>query len=220
MGIGVVIYGPRYCGKTSFVGASDALEVYAYPDVDWGVFKKLAFAVAAGDPVVVENVHFLTESCTKYICDKENEEHPQLAGNRKSIIYQKIKEEMRDVLFSLASKVNHIYFTADMDTKHLDSSLYKGTFMYPKFDWVLEDIMPHITQQTICMTPTYKTVKRTSKLTGETELIRKEKRIMICSARPDIYAGDSTEKLPNEFDAGTSGTEAYENYMKYMKKEQ
>ena len=223
MSIGTVLYGPRYCGKTSFLEAIEGsvkhINTYGVGCVEgWEAFKDTVEAIEQPYEVLtVDGLSRLNEMCTEYICEQENEEHPSLAGNRKSIIYKKIKTEMQDVLFSLPMRCNHIFFTADMETKELNSSLYKGTFLYPKFDWVLEDIMPHITQQTICLSPTYVYKKVKSRSTGEVRNERKEKRIMICSARPDIYAGDSTGKLPKEIDAGTSGAEAYKNYMKEMK---
>ena len=223
MSIGTVIYGPRYCGKTSFAETIDKNVVWfsTIGNQDtWKDFKNIVETLTKKDKyIVIDGIGKMTDLCTDYICEQEDEEHPQLAGNRKSLIYRKIKEEAKDVFFALHENSEHVFYLAEMETKNLDSSLYKGTFMYPKFDWVLEDIMPHITQQTICMAPSYTTVKRKSKLTGDVELIRKEKRIMICSARPDIYAGDSTGKLPKEFDAGESGIEAYETYQRYMTKE-
>lgn len=214
MSIGTVIYGPRYCGKTSFCEAiDDAFRIYTD---EWEGFKDMVDLVSPESIVTVENIHRLLESCTDYVCDTENEEHPQLAGNRKSIVYKKIKQEMKDVFFALAEKASHVFYTCSMETTQLDSTLYKGTYFYPKFDWVLEDIMPSITDQTICMIPSYKSVKAKHRATGEVSIKRKEKRIMICSARPDIYAGDSTGKLPKEFCAGESGEEAYQNYMKEM----
>ena len=217
MSIGTVIYGPRYVGKTSFLKAVP--DAYHISTSDWEEFQSIGDDTKLCDAITVDNIHRLLESCTSYVCEQENEEHPQLAGNRKSIIYKKIKEEMKEVLFALADKCESIFFTVAMDKAQLNSSLYQGTYFYPKFDWVLEDIMPHITDQTIAMMPTYKSVKRKNKNTGDVDYVRKEKRIMICSPRADVYAGDSTGNLPNEFDAGNSGAEAFAIYSKYMTKD-
>ena len=222
MSIGTIIYGPRYIGKTSFIEqVCDYIwdsGIYVHSG-GWKQFKRDCETEEANLTVGIDGIGDMFALCVEYICEQENEEHPSTSGNRKPLLWEKIKGEMRDVLFTLSDKVDHLYFTADMETKNLDSSLYKGTMMYPKLDWVLEDIMPHITQQTIAMVPTYKSVKRVSKATGEITYVRKEKRVMICSARPDIYAGDSTGLLPKEFDAGESGEEAFNTYNSYMKKD-
>ena len=232
MSIGTIIYGPRYIGKTAFTLALPKSTYWMTTARNsrkrnvtisgWERFTDTIVKLSEKQPyeyIVVDQFNRLYEMCVDYVCKQENEEHPSTSGNRKPLLWEKIKKEMSEQLFTLSDCANQIFYLTDMETKNLDSSLYKGTMMYPKLDWVLEDIMPHITQQTIAMVPTYKSVKRVSKATGEIAYVRKEKRVMICSARPDIYAGDSTGLLPKEFDAGESGEEAFNTYNSYMKKD-
>ena len=85
-----------------------------------------------------------------------------------------------------------------------------GTLLLPftEDNWVLREILPNITKQTLYFYVTPKRVR--SKATGKEKTINKK--LILASLKADTFAGDTTNTLPEIFNSN------YETYEREMSK--
>jgi len=194
---GTILYGPQHVGTESVAiplcdSIYDLTGVAQCDDVSWMDFKE--FVAEGTSPVTgVLNYHLLYELCVNYICDEENCEHPSDMGAGKAGLWRKIKEEFKSVIYELFDNCEDVYIVTNMKTDKVSHTFHTGDVFSPKLDWISEDFLPSLCQRTLAYLPIYRTNK---------EGKRKEDKIMICSLRPDVYAGDATGELPKQIKSG------------------
>jgi len=206
-----VIYGPEYVGKRNFVTnlGKDKNHNYYFSTKQvrekmWEAFKKWVKGLPRDEPgslFVIDKINKLYESCVDFICDEEGEEHPTMAGTKNAMLWRLIKTEMEEQLYKFSELPGQKFYIADVAVKHIDLAIYKGSQVTPDYPWVLEQIMPDIIDQTLFMTPKYVTNPE-----GKRKVVTR----IMCSPRPDIYAGDNTGKLSSQI-------KNYKQYEKEMK---
>lgn len=196
----ILIYGPDYTGKQTLVVnlVHSILDVNDYGD--WSTVRE--FIDAGGKGLGILNVGLLYELCISHICDEEGCEHPSDMGVGKAGIWRKIKEEYKDLMFNAHDKWDNIVMTCSLKKERVDHTFYKGDLMMPKLDWVTEETFTNLVDATVALLPIYRTVNEK----------RKEDKIMICSLRPDVYAGDHTGKLPKQIKSNKI-TETLKDYI-------
>lgn len=221
--IGTVLYGHRYSGIELFVDEIPDNLVLNVKSGDpnsittisqWEDFKEIIPELAEGynkiTSFTINMVDDLYEMCVDYVCEKEGEEHPTLAGSKKLILWRKIRQEMEEVLGQFHSLDAHKFYVSKVVMTEIDNTFLKGTLLLPftEDNWVLREILPNITKQTLYffVEPT----KVRSKKTGKEKIIDKKK--ILASLKADIFAGDTTNNLPNVFNSN------YKTYEKEMNK--
>lgn len=175
-----LLYGPDYIGKEQLVKelgceiwtVDELLETYTYP-------KKLA----------ISDFGTFYNAILELVCEEENCDHPSDMGVGKAGIWRKIKDRMSNLVYTLSEKVPELYLITPMEVSHVDHSFYTGHIYGPKLDWISKEILPNICERTLAYIPVFATTKD-----GK----RKETKVMICSIRPDVYAGDATGELPKQ----------------------
>jgi len=218
---GVLLYGPRYIGTTSF---SEALSNASFwvaegNDLTWDMFKAALSAHQAvpedktPSHYVIDKIDGIYDKCIEHICEQEEvDDIHDLDSNK----WKLVEDEFTKVLMDF-SKLPGIkwYITSEKATE-VTNSLYTGTLIKPNLNWLTEKIIPQITQQTLYMG--VRQFKRELDDEGKETLIRiKASRVFVCSPLSGILSGDNMGLLPARFPAGLSGEEAVSSYMKFMK---
>jgi hypothetical protein len=220
---GVVLYGHRYSGIDEFVEDIEHNFIINVNPSDnrndpssvcqWEDFKELVpelLTYENYDAFTINRIDDLYEMCVDYVCELEGEEHPSTSGAKKLILWRKIRQEMEEVLTEFNSLEARKFYVSKVVLVEIDNSFLKGTALFPftEDNWVLREILPNITKQTLYFY--VETVKARSKKTGKEKLI--DKKFINASLKPDVFAGDTTNKLPNKFESN------YETYKKEMLK--
>lgn len=221
--IGTVLYGHRYSGIDEFVESiPNNILINVKPSEDhildtsicqWEDFKELVYEKRGLSQVMnitIKNIDDLYEMCVDYVCEQEGEEHPSTAGSKKLILWRKIRQEMEEVLGQFHSLKAHKFYVSKVVMTEIDNTFLKGTLLLPftEDNWVLREILPNITKQTLYFYVEPTKVRNTR--TGKEKTIDKKK--ILASLKADIFAGDTTNKLPNVFNS------KYETYEKEMNK--
>jgi len=229
--IGTVLYGHRYAGIDEFVESIPNNFLINVKNGDpkeattitmWEDFKELSSDIYSADnvqsiagieanemSVTIKNIDDLYEMCVDYVCQQEGEEHPSIAGSKKLILWRKIRQEMEEVLGQFNSLKAHKFYVSKVVMTEIDNTFLKGTLLLPftEDNWVLREILPNITKQTLYF---YTAPVKVRNKQGKEKTIDKKK--ILASLKSDIFAGDTTNKLPNTF--GSS----YKTYEKEMNK--
>ena len=227
MSIGTVLYGHRYAGMEEFISQiPDNFIIRVNPGNNrdatnsvccWEDFSELVTELhqsrkQTGDfsSYTISYLDGLYEMCVDYICQREDEEHPSVSKSKKLILWRMIREEMEAVLYQFNNLEGHKFYLSKVVMTEIENSFIKGTAMFPftEDNWVLREIMPQITEQTL-----YFGIKKVKLIHPETKKTKtKDKGIILSSLRSDIFAGDLTGKLPKEINNN------YETYIKEMSK--
>lgn len=220
---GVLLYGPRYIGTTSFV---KALPSILYLDIgpfrvikDWLGFKAFVHQVAKEideDPpehIAIDKVSTLYDYCVEYICEQNNVANIYELGNNK---WSLVEKEMTAVFYDFAALPGVKWYITSSQIKELNTSLFSGSLIHPELDWMLNKIMPHITERTIYMGT--EQFKREIDEDGKEVLVRiKARRVLICSADSGIVSGDSLGIFPKRVPIAGTAEETVDKYLKYSK---
>ena len=222
--IGTVLYGHRYSGIDEFIKSivsNFIINVNPGEDRDvptsicqWEDFKELVSEIPDNyysyGNYTINRIDDLYEMCVDYVCQEEREEHPTLAGAKKLILWRKIRQEMEDVLHQFHQLYAQKFYVSKMVMTEVDNTFLKGTLLLPftEDNWILREVLPNITKQTLYFYVTPKKVR--SKSTGKEKTINKK--LILASLKADIFAGDTTNKLPETFNSN------YETYEKEMSK--
>lgn len=222
--IGTVLYGHRYSGIDEFlVSIHDNYLITVKHEEDltcshirqWEDFKelipeRLADTDSTWDSYTIKNIDDLYEMCVDYVCEREGEEHPSTSKSKKLILWRMIRQEMEEVLGKFNSLKAQKFYVSKVVMTEIDNTFLKGTLLLPftEDNWVLREILPNITKQTLYfyVEPT----KVRSRETGKEKIIDKKK--ILASLKADIFAGDTTNKLPAIFNS------SYSKYEKEMNK--
>jgi hypothetical protein len=217
---GVLLYGPRYIGTTSFAKALPNPYIYNFDS--WKDFYRevLSETETTADNMGMAPLHYVLdnfskyyEMCIAYICEENSVDNIHELGANK---WDLVKEEYKTVMFAFAKLPGVKWYICDEEAKEVNTSLFTGTIISPKLSWLEKDIWPLITDQTLYMG--VKTFKR--EIDDEGKEIRtriKPRRVFICSPLSGIVSGDNLGLLPKGFPAGESGEEAVSLYTKFMK---
>lgn len=189
-----VLYGPPYVGKEKLakdLGYTvwDMKDVANWIDTD---------TLVVPTKLVIVDYQLFYGMMTDRVCDEQGCEHPSDMGVGKAGVWRKITEEMQETLYTLSQACDSLYLLTDVKKETISHSLYTGDVMMPNLDWISEKLLPNIIDRTLALLPIYKTTK-----TDDGKTLRKESKIMICSLRPDVYAGDKTGELPRQIPEDT-----------------
>jgi len=223
---GILLYGPRYIGTTSFVKALPKSIVYSVNSVSdadyninsWREFKEIIEVAEADEKLVFEHtvidkVTDLYGMCIDYICDQKGvTDFQELGANRSSLVAREYKE----VMYKFNDLPGIKWYICPEQSKKTETSLYIGTLIFPKWDWLFEQCAPQLTKQTIYMG--IQQFRRELDDSGSEYLVRIPARtVFMASPHSGILSGDSFGILPKRWAAPKTPEESAQLYFQLMK---